>query len=245
MVDNSLSKEMIMTSQAGFLEFSNSKYLVQKLSTRIIDHLSDGIKRRGQASLAVSGGTTPVPLFQFLSRMDLEWGKVVITLVDERWVDVTEGDSNEHLVRTCLLQNKAASALFSSMKIFGKSTEEAEQECSVRYQSVPMPFDVVILGMGSDGHTASLFPGAENLAAAVNMHSDKACMSIIPAAAPHERMTLTLPAILNSRDIIIHITGEEKRKVYDKAVSDGPSEEMPIRYVLRQKEVPVTIYWCP
>lgn len=236
---------MIMTSQAGFLEFSNSKYLVQKLSTRIIDRLSDGIKRRGRASIAVSGGSTPVPLFQALSRLDLEWEKVVIILVDERWVDVSGNDSNEHLARTYLLQNKAASALFSGMKIPGKSAEEAEQECADRYQSVPIPFDVVILGMGSDGHTASLFPGAENLTAAVNMHSDKTCMSIIPAAAPHERMTLTLPAILNARDIIIHITGEEKRKVYDKAVSDGPSEEMPIRYVLRQKEVPVTIYWCP
>lgn len=236
---------MIMISQAGFLECSNSKYLVQKLSTRIIDRLADGIKRRGRASIAVSGGSTPVPLFQALSRLDLEWEKVVIILVDERWVDVSENDSNEHLVRTYLLQNKAASSQFSGMKIPGKSAEEAEQQCSDRYQSVPMPFDVVLLGMGSDGHTASLFPGAENLAAAVNRHSDTTCMSIIPAAVPHERMTLTLPAILNARDIIIHITGEEKRKVYDKAVSDGPSEAMPIRYVLRQKEVPVTIYWCP
>lgn len=234
-----------MSSQVSFVECIDSEDLVPKLAARIRDLLSDGINKRGQASLAVSGGQTPVPLFRFLSQMELAWDKVVITLVDERWVDVSSKDSNEHLVRTCLLQNKAAEALFVGMKTSALSAEEGEKECAERLQSVPMPFDVLILGMGGDGHTASLFPGTGMLADAVDMHSGKKCIAVVPGTAPHERMTLTLPAILNSKEIILHIAGQEKKQVYIRAVAEGKPEDMPIRFVLKQVEVPVNIYWCP
>lgn len=233
------------TSRACFLEFNSSGDLVSKLVSRISHLLAEGIKKRGRASLAVSGGSTPVPLFHALSCLNLQWDKVVITLVDERWVDVTEEQSNEHLVWTHLLQNKAAQAVFVGMKTLAISAGAAEKECAERMQSVPRPFDVLILGMGNDGHTASLFPGSVNLAEAVDKHSGKTCVGIVPAAAPHERMTLTLPALLNSKEIIVHITGKEKREVYEQAGNEGPLEDMPIRFILRQKEVPVNVYWCP
>ena len=228
-----------------FVEFNNQSALVAELTARIGNTLIDAINTRGCASLAVSGGTTPVPMFEALSRVDLAWDKVVISLVDERWVDVSAHDSNENLVRSHLLKNKAAAARFIGMKTAALTVDEGEKECSERLQSIPMPYDILVLGMGGDGHTASLFPGAEKLASAVDMSSGCICMGIAPVTAPHERMTLTLPAILNSRDIILHISGEEKRKVYEKAMSEGPLAEMPVRFVLQQARVPVTVYWAP
>jgi 6-phosphogluconolactonase len=228
-----------------FLEFDSQPALITGITARIAHLLTAAVNKRGQASLAVSGGTTPVPMFETLSRIDLEWGKVVVSLVDERWVEVSEKDSNENLVRSHLLKNKAASAGFIGMKTAAVSASAGEKECAERLKHIPMPYDVVILGMGSDGHTASLFPRAEKLPAAVDMDSGYICMAIAPQTASHERMTLTLPAILSSREIIVHISGAEKQKVYEQAISEGPPEEMPIRFILRQEKVPVTVFWAP
>ncbi len=122
---------------------------------------------------------------------------------------------------------------------------EGEDECMQRLKQMPVPFDVLILGMGGDGHTASLFPGAASLSAALDRTSGRICMAIVPRVVSHDRMTLTLPAILNSRQIFVHITGEEKRRVYEKALAEGPLEAMPIRAILGQEAVPVTVYWAP
>lgn len=227
-----------------FLKFDSQAALITGITGSIAQLLATAINKRGGASLAVSGGSTPVLMFEALSRVDLAWDKVVVSLVDERWVDVADKDSNENLVRRHLLKNKAAAA-FIGMKTAAATASEAEKECNNRLKLLPMPYDVMVLGMGDDGHTASLFPGAEKLPLAVDMASGHACMAIVPKAAPHERMTLTLPAILNAREIIILISGTEKREVYEKALGDGPPEEMPIRYILRQDKVPVTVYWAP
>ena len=110
---------------------------------------------------------------------------------------------------------------------------------------MPRPFDVLILGMGADGHTASLFPDAPKLSRATDMKATQTCMGIAPRTAPHERMTLTLPAILDARQIFLHITGQDKKDVLQQAQADGPMEEMPIRFVLRQQTAPVAVYWAP
>jgi len=226
-------------------KFIDQKSLVNELSDQIGTFLTAGITDNGQASLAVSGGSTPVELFKQLSGLDIPWQDVVITLVDERWVEPADNDSNEHLVRTHLLKNRAADATFVGMKNEAATAGAGEKECEQRLHDIARPFDVLILGMGGDGHTASLFPGAEKLAAATDMNSGRTCMGIAPVTAPHERMTLTLPAILDSRQIILHITGEGKKQVLDKAMQDGPTRDMPIRFILRQQTTPVTVYWAP
>jgi 6-phosphogluconolactonase len=99
--------------------------------------------------------------------------------------------------------------------------------------------------MGNDGHTASLFPQAARLSEALAQDSGKLCLAITPPVAPHERMSLTLPALLHSRRIILHLVGPGKREVYEKALADGPVAEMPIRAVLRQTAAPVTVFWAP
>ena len=207
--------------------------------------LTSGIQRKGRASLVVSGGSTPVELFERLSGEDVSWRKVVVTLVDERWVKTSATDSNEHLVRTHLLRDKAAAAIFVGMKNLAETAGAGEAECEQQLQLVPRPFDALILGMGSDGHTAFLFPGADKLARATDMDSGRICMSIVPPAAPHERMTLTLPAILDSGQVYLHITGQEKKDVLQTALAEGPVEEMPIRFILRQRITPVSVFWAP
>ena len=177
-----------------FLEFPSSELLVEAMAMRVGALLGAGICERGQASLAVSGGTTPVPLFNRLAEMELEWGRVTVSLVDERWVAADDPDSNENLVRSHLLRNKAAAASFIGMKNEAATAGSGEAVCEQRLREIPGPHDCLILGMGNDGHTASLFPGAANLEKAVALDSGRICMAIQPPSTPHERITLTLPA---------------------------------------------------
>jgi 6-phosphogluconolactonase len=236
-----------MTSRHEFLEFPGSPLLIEALARRIGDLLEAGAARGGHggASLLVSGGSTPIPLFTRLAGMNLPWQKVTISLVDERWVEPTSRDSNENLVRTHLLQHQAARARFIPMKTPDATAAEGEENCAAALRAIPRPYDCLILGMGNDGHTASLFPGADNLAAATSLHSQKICMAMQPVAAPHQRMTLTLAAILHSRQIVLHLQGEEKKRVLARAMEAGDPQEMPIRFILRQESTPLAIYWSP
>ncbi len=225
--------------------FTARHHLVVDLADEIGKRLTAGVADNGRASLAVSGGSTPVALFERLSAMDLNWPKMMITLVDERWVATTEADSNEHLVRSHLLRDKAAVAAFIGLKNAAATAAAGEEECERHLRKMPRPFDVLILGMGGDGHTASLFPGAQKLSRATDMRGPQTCMGIAPRTAPHERMTLTLPAILDARQIYLHITGHQKMDVLKQAQAEGPAEDMPIRFILRQQKTPVSIYWAP
>lgn len=229
----------------AFKEFKDSSTLVAVLAAQVAELLRAGIKERGRASLVVSGGSTPVPFFAALSELTLDWTQVTITLADERWVDPAAADSNEHLVRQHLLQNRAAAAQFVGFKTGAATAVQGEKECADRLAVLPRPFDVLILGMGNDGHTASLFPQATRLGEALALDSGQLCLAITPPVAPHERMTLTLPALLQSRQIILHLVGPGKRTVYEQALANGPVEEMPIRAVLGQTTAPVTVFWAP
>lgn len=228
-----------------FREFKDSATLVAALAGQVADLLRAGIRARGQASLVVSGGSTPVPFFVALSELTLAWEQVTITLADERWLDPASADSNEHLVRQHLLQNRAATAHFVGLKTGATTARQGEKECAARLALLPRPFDVLLLGLGNDGHTASLFPQATRLGEALALNSGQLCLAITPPVAPHARMTLTLPALLQSRQIILLLAGSSKRAVYEKALASGPIAEMPIRAVLAQTTSPVTVFWAP
>jgi 6-phosphogluconolactonase len=215
--------------------------LDRALAEHIAGQLRDDIKRRGQASLAVSGGNTPVGMFRQLSRCELDWPRVFITLVDERWVTPEDTDSNERLVRANLLQNLAAAAHFTSLKSEHDNACDALTTITRRLAAIPQPFTVVVLGMGGDGHTASWFPRATNLTALLDPTELQVVAATNPVTAPHQRMTLTLATVLRSRTIIIHITGEHK-----EAVLRGASENhYPVAAILEQATTPVTVWWAP
>ena len=229
---------------AKLIEFSSTVQLDEQLAKQIVSRLREAIEKRGKASLVVSGGRTPKGLFEILSQQPLEWDKVYITLADERWVEPNDDASNEKTVRASLLKNYAEPAHFIGLKNQHKTPFTGEADLENALKVLPRPFDVVILGMGDDGHTASFFPGAEKLKAALDLDSTRLCLRITPLTAPYDRITLTLATLLNSEHIFVHITGENKHKVYEQAIAGDDIYEMPIRSVLKQNKVPVDIYWA-
>ncbi|AKJ42369.1 6-phosphogluconolactonase [Pragia fontium] len=228
---------------ADLTNFPSTDDLNRRLAQRIITELQKGITSKGKASLVVSGGKTPLGLFKLLSQQPLEWDKVTITLADERWVDCHDEASNERLVRENLIQDQAATAQFVSLKNDSLTPFDGAAGIEKSLKDIVKPFDVVILGMGDDGHTASLFPGAENLFPALDMKSKKLCMGMTPLTAPLDRLTLTLPALLNSRQIFLHLVGENKRVVYHQAQEGNDVNEMPVRAIIHQTQTPVDVFW--
>jgi len=223
-------------------EFASSQELAEALSQRIATDLQAAIDAKGSASLLVSGGSTPKPLFRVLCEKDIDWSRVRIGLVDERWVDPAHEESNERLIRNELLQGRAAAAEFVGMYQEGSSAEEAEVSCSEKIEKELSPFTVVVLGMGGDAHTASLFPDNPKLEEAYRLSNPLYCIAIHPQSAPHTRMSLTLPAILSAEHLYLHIEGEEKQKVLEEALRGEDRFAMPIRAVLQQNQKTVEVY---
>lgn len=230
-------------SLAHLYEFADGASLCAELAREVAAQLSAGIAERGSASLAVSGGRTPLPLFQALANTELAWEKITITLVDDRWVDVDHKDSNEALVRAHLLQGHAAAAQFISLKSAHATPAEGLAEVEARLQSLPMPLDFVILGMGDDGHTASWFPQAPQLQSALNPALGQKLAWTDPVTAPHLRITLTKPVVEAARRVVLHISGAAKQPVLEAARSVGALDELPIRHIIHSDKVKLDVYW--
>ncbi len=222
---------------------SSSAALTIDLANFIENELTQAVAARGHASLVLSGGSTPRPLFEELAQRPLPWNKITVTLADERWVDISSKDSNEAMVRETLLCGAAAEARFIPLKNTAESASEGWEMCHEILAAQFDRFDLVILGMGEDGHTASLFPRVS--VPALDSSNLALCAAINPPKAPHERMTLTASALLNSRKIVLHIVGDKKQQVYLDALKPGSADEFPIRVVLHQDRVPVDVYWSP
>jgi 6-phosphogluconolactonase len=225
--------------------FPDAVALSHALSGEIKVDLDEAIQVRGTASLVVSGGRTPVRLFAQLRDEKVDWKNVWITLADERWVETTVAASNERFVREHLLVGAAADAHFVGLKNPAPTPEAGADWAWRALSRVPHPYDVIVLGMGDDGHTASLFPGSLALAKALDAGASAGCVAVNALTAPHARLSLNLAALLDARRIILHIEGEAKWQVYQKARAAGSTSEMPVRAILQQQEVPVDVYWSP
>jgi 6-phosphogluconolactonase len=222
--------------------FATKKELAIALASDVAACLSGAITDRGQAKLAVSGGTTPKLFFNQLARSKIDWPRVTVTLVDERCVPETDERSNARLVRDHLLQSKAAAAQF--VPLFRRGGADRLGPLFRGGNDKLGPFDAVILGMGTDGHTASFFPGGDNLAEALDIVTTKQLVTMKAPGAPEMRITFTLPVLLDSTFLALHIEGADKQKVLETAEKAGPVKDMPIRAILRARE-PVILYWCP
>lgn len=226
--------------------FEGRAQLAVALSDAVARDLNAGIAERGGASLAVSGGTTPTLFFnQLANHADVDWTKVTITLVDERWVGSASERSNARLVKQNLLQGAAFGARFVPLYAGGEApTPEMIAQSNSWQEDVPHPLDAVVLGMGTDGHTASFFPGGDTLDLALSAPGPLIAISAPGAGEP--RITMTLPHLLATNGLYLHIEGEIKAEVLAKAQEpDAPVADMPVRAVLRQKQTEVQIYWCP
>lgn len=225
------------------LSFDNADALTSAFAEDLVSILKTGIRTRGRASLVVSGGRTPLALFKQLSETELEWDKVDITLADERWVDEDHADSNTSLVKNNLIKNKASAARFVELKSEPSDANEGVNAAEAALASMSQPFDALILGMGEDGHTASLFPCSEQINDGLDMSSGRTCIAVQPTTAPHQRISLTLPALLNSRNIFLHLTGEKKKHVLLDALDNASEAQKPITAVVNR--APVTLMWAP
>ena len=220
-----------MPSSHGTLRFT-ARDFVASSSGLIADDLKAAIAARGKASLIVSGGRSPAQVYQALSQIELPWEKVSIGLVDERWVEAGQSGSNADFVARNLLQNKAARARFIGLKTGAVTPADGLAAAERALAAIEQPFDICVMGMGLDGHTASWFPDSAGLEAALDMRSQKTVCAIdatgCPVAGDHPaRMSLTLPAVLKSRRIILMIAGRDKEAVFDSALGYS-MEERPV-----------------
>jgi 6-phosphogluconolactonase len=212
--------------------------------------LKDATENHRSASFLVSGGSSPQQFYQGLSKQFLPWSQIDVALVDERWVEPEEKGSNETFIAKNLLINEASSARFIAMKTAEKTAVQGRSNCERRYQQLTQPFDLVVLGMGADGHTASLFPYADGLIDAFDTSKQQLCAAINAKQSPvtgtlTERMSLSLFGLLQAKQIFLLITGSEKLEVYQKALKNTDTALMPISAVLQQSVVPVSVYWAP
>lgn len=226
-------------------DFDSPDALAEALASDIARSVAASIAQRGEASLLVSGGSTPKRLFRELARRPLDWASVRVSLVDERCVGAASERSNARLVAENLLTGPAAAAEFVPLFLDGLSAADAVARASARVARLSRPFDAVVLGMGNDGHTASFFPGADALDAALDPANPEPLVAIEAPGAGEPRITFTLPTLLDTRLLALHIEGAEKAATLTRALAPGPVVEMPVRAVLRQHATPLTIYWCP
>ncbi|WP_199099394.1 6-phosphogluconolactonase [Dyella sp. ASV21] len=226
--------------------FSDNQALAAALAERVAQCLREGVAVRGRALLAVSGGSTPRHFFERLSREVLDWARVQITLVDERWVPESHERSNAAMVKAMLLQHAASAAQFVPLYADAPTPEAGLATVRARMAALSLPFDAVVLGMGNDGHTASFFPGGDRLPEALDIHNPVRVLPMRAAGAGEPRITFTLSALLETRALFLHIEGEAKRQLLaDAEAGVGEAIHFPIRAVLTQPRVPLTVYWCP
>jgi 6-phosphogluconolactonase len=219
--------------------------LSRDLAARIAANLAAAIAARGTGSLVVSGGRSPVIFFEHLRAQPIDWSRVCVALADERWVEPADAASNERLVRDTLLKDRAAAARFLGLKNGAPTPDLGAVSAWETFARIPRPFDAVMLGMGDDGHTASLFPGSPNLPSALNPAAAAGCVGMWAPVAPQPRLSLNLTALLDARRVVVLISGESKWRTYVGACEAGPLHEMPVRAVLRQQRTPVEVVWSP
>lgn len=218
--------------------FDGQQAYLAELVNKVSATLAQALIAQGSAGLAVSGGKSPIALFQRLSLADLSWEKIHITLVDERFVAPESPDSNEHLVRQHLLVNRASRAKFTGLISDPGSLERCVQQANEQTHVI----NLALFGMGDDGHTASLFPNAPQLPLALDASQPRRYLHISPPAAPYERISMTLSAILKAKNLVLAIAGEHKRQVFEQAAQQA-TPTLPVSYLITQTGAPFDAYW--
>lgn len=225
------------------LKFRDRSAASAAAAERIAAALERRLEAQGEASLVVSGGTTPVACYEALAKSELDWAGVRIVLSDERWVPPDDEASNEKLVRDVLLRERAADAELVGVYRDGVTPAARAAEIDVALRHGPFPFACALLGMGTDGHFASLFPDADALDEGLDPESRTLCLPVTTAASPHPRVSLSLSALARSDEVLLLIFGEQKWHTLEQAKS--APDALPVSRLLTQKRAPVSVYWAP
>ena len=231
--------------------YKSAEALNIDFAAEIAAKLQQAVNENGKASLLLSGGSTPKPMLLQLSLQQIDWQKVYVSLVDERWVEVEDANSNEKMVRESLLINEAAKCNFIGMSLLSSLSETDKAlptttnalltiaEVKAKLEVIPKPFDVVVLGMGEDGHTASIFPCCEQLEEAQT--TDETLMVTEPTTAPYQRITFTKSALLKSKQLYLHLVGIQKKQVLEEVMATDDEKKAPIIGFLKQTQVPMKV----
>ena len=225
--------------------FDGKAALADALAAAVAANLRAAIEARGEALLAVSGGTTPHGFMRALSSQQLDWSRVIVTLCDERWVPARHERSNARLVRETLLQGAASTARFVGLYADAPDPEAGIAQVAARIAALPLPLDVAVLGLGLDGHIASLFPDADHFDDALDPHGSERVLPMRAPSAGEPRVTLTAPLLAAARALYLHIEGPEKKRVFEDVVrSECVQARSPLRAVMQQARAPLAVYWC-
>jgi 6-phosphogluconolactonase len=233
-----------MTAGTEIRRHADHAELARCLSVWTQALLQESLATRGQASLVVPGGRSPGPWFDLLSQADLPWDRVRVTLTDERWVDARDPASNERLVRERLLRDKAATAVLIGLRNGATTVTAGARTAWHSLEAMQRPFDLVVLGMGEDGHFASLFPGDAASLRGLDAAQLPGCVAVQAPAEPRERVSLNLSALLQARHLALLVTGERKLALIE-AQGRGMGEALPVRALMQQRVAPLSIWWSP
>lgn len=243
-----------MSSKMKYLWIENStrERLGKQLAEDISDKLNQIIKTKGQAIIAFSGGSTPTPLFESLVNCDVDWTKVVITLVDERCVDDHHVLSNARFIKNKLISKLPKEATFIPIYYpgfddFSEITfNTITRYCEATESDIDSParFDVVVLGMGHDAHTASFFPDADNIDALIDPQTEEYLLSCESVSTQVSRITWSLRMLLNTEMLVLHITGKNKKQTFKLAEKNGEVSKLPIRSVIFQDKCRLNVYYA-
>ena len=244
-----------MQANYSWVEAESQSALAEALADKLVSQINLSIETSGIASIALSGGSTPKPLFKALARRQLDWSKLVITLVDERWVPPGHELSNASFMQEHLLNDLPDGVSFVPLYNLNAPANAPTAEsfsqvlnnyCIATHSSPSNPrrFDAVVLGMGGDGHTASFFPDADNISDLVDANNANFLLSCESPSTQVQRITWSLPMLLNTPLLALHITGQNKRQVFDSAVKGGPVTELPIRSVIFQQQTPLQVHYA-
>jgi 6-phosphogluconolactonase len=225
-------------------DFANSKVLADALADDVAAQLRAAIAARGHALLALSGGTTPQKFMRALSRQPIEWPSVIVTLCDERWVPPQHERSNARLIREDMLDGAASAARFVPLYVDTPDPESGLEQVAAILGSLPLPIDAAVLGLGLDGHTASLFPDGDHIVAALDARGSALALPMRSPSAGEPRITLTLPVLAAARNLYLHIEGPEKRNVFARIVRGEDTRHSPLPALMRHADAPLAVYWC-
>lgn len=230
--------------------YETREALTADLTRFCLEQIKQGLSQAGRVSMLLSGGSTPKALYQNLAaQTEIDWSKVTASLVDERWVDGEHIGSNETFLKQCFARENTRALSIQGMKTSHDTAAEAVASVEETYLNLPEAWCFTLLGMGPDSHTASLFPLAQNLDAALDLTRADLTTSIIANQSAvtgelTERMTLTLKGIIKAEVVILLITGQEKREVYEAAKLATDVTTCPIAAVLQQTEKHVHVFWA-
>ena len=210
---------------------------------RIVEALTRRLDRQPRASLIVTGGSSPALCYAALAKTDIPWGRVQTLLSDERWVPPTHDDSNEKMVRETLLTGHATEADLLSLYDAQVSVSERSLTLNQTLEDLPIPFACSLLGMGEDGHFASLFPDSDSLEIGLQVDNPTFFVPVNTAASPHPRISLTLAALTRSDEVVLLFFGDSKREIYERAKAS--STTLPVSKLLFQSRAPVHVFWAP